>query len=82
MVAEEGDVETAELYAHTERGLEALRLEFADSVPADEVTRLGRDRLDALLATASINDYVPLLVYRLTREALLTIEPAYLHRAV
>jgi hypothetical protein len=74
-------VNTTELHVHTEQVLEALRREFTGKVPADAVTEIGRARLDALLAVATINDFVPLLVYRQTREALLSIGPEDLHRA-
>jgi len=74
-------VDTTDLHAHTERGLDALRREFADRIPADAVTQIGRDRFHALLAAAKINDFVPLLVYRQTRELLLTIDREDLHRS-
>ncbi len=64
-----------ELQIHLERGLESLRREFADKVPAEHVTRIGRDRFERLIENAKIVDFIPLLVYRQTREALLVAEP-------
>ena len=64
-----------ELQIHLERGLENLRREFADRVPAEHVTRIGRDRFERLIENAKIIDFIPLLVYRQTREALLVAEP-------
>jgi len=64
-----------ELQVHLERGLENLRREFADRVPAEHVTRIGRDRFERLIEDAKIIDFIPLLVYRQTREALLVVEP-------
>ncbi len=63
-----------ELHIHLERGLARLQHEFADTVPAEHVTRIGRDRFDRLVENAKILDFIPLLVYRQTREALLGLE--------
>jgi hypothetical protein len=68
-------VNEEELQIHLERGLENLRREFADRVPAERVTRIGRDRFERLIQNAKIVDFIPLLVYRQTREALLVAEP-------
>jgi len=68
-------VNEEELQIHLERGLENLRREFADKVPAEQVTRIGRDRFERLVENAKIVDFIPLLVYRQTREALLVAEP-------
>ncbi len=62
---------TQELETHTERMLDALCREFAENAPADEVTQIGWDSYRELLATATINTYIPLLVHRQTRETLL-----------
>ena len=64
-----------ELQVHLERGLEHLRREFADKVPPEQVTRIGRDRFERLIENARILDFIPLLVYRQTREALLVAQP-------
>lgn len=63
-----------ELHIHLERGLAHLQREFADRVPAEHVTRIGRDRFERLIENAKIWDFIPLLVYRQTREALLVFQ--------
>ena len=70
-----------ELHVHLERGLENLRREFADTVPAEHVTLIGRHHFETLLANAKINDFIPLLVCCHTREALLRIRTDSLDRA-
>jgi hypothetical protein len=72
---------TQQLDAHIERDLEALRCEFAGRVPADHVTQIGNDQFEKLSRDATINDFIPLLVYRQTREELLSCEHDDLHRA-
>jgi hypothetical protein len=64
-----------ELHIHLERGLARLQREFADTVPAEHVTLIGMDRFEKLIENAKIWDFVPLLVCRQTREALLDFEP-------
>ncbi len=64
-----------ELRIHLERGLANLRREFAGKVPAEHVTRVGMDRFETLIESARITDFIPLLVYRETREELLAFEP-------
>jgi len=64
-----------ELHIHLERGLAHLQREFADTVPAEHVTLIGKDRFEKLIENAKIWDFIPLLVYRQTREALLAFEP-------
>jgi hypothetical protein len=64
-----------ELQIHLERGLAHLQREFDGRVPAEHVTRIGRDRFERLIENAKILDFIPLLVYRQTREALLVFEP-------
>ena len=71
-----------ELHVHVERGLENLRREFAHKVTADQVTRIGKDRFEKLITDAKIIDFIPLLVYRQTREVLLVCEPGELDRPV
>jgi hypothetical protein len=39
------------------------------------VTSIGNDRLKALIQDAKIVEFIPLLVYRETREALLVSQP-------
>jgi hypothetical protein len=70
-----------ELNRRVERQLENLRHEFADEVPAGEVTALGQAHFDQLVAEARINDFIPVLMHRFTREELLRVTHAELHRA-
>ena len=70
-----------ELDAHVQRGLESLRKEFSGRVSAELVAEIGTLRFEALCATATINDFIPLLVYRQTRDELLTAEIDELHES-
>jgi len=74
-------MEAHELEEHVERRLDALYREFADVVPETEIGRLSEANLSALRSTATIYDYIPLLVYRFTREQLLRSAPDELHRS-
>jgi hypothetical protein len=65
-----------ELHEHTDRALEFLRREFADTVPADTVNQIGHDRFETLQESATINDFIPPLVFRQVREALRVPNPA------
>jgi hypothetical protein len=76
------EVNEQELITHIERGLAALQREFADKVRADHVLEIGKDRFEALREHATITDFIPLLVYRQTREELLVCEPDEVHQAV
>ena len=64
-----------ELHVHIERGLETLRREFADTITAEHVTSIGNNRFERLIKDAKIVEFIPLLVYRETREALLVSQP-------
>jgi len=70
-----------ELDTHVEKELESLRIAFAGIVPGEQVTQIGRDCFETLRATATIYDFIPLLVYRRTREELLTCGPDQLHQS-
>lgn len=70
-----------ELNTRTEATLEALRCEFTGKVSAERVTQIGWDGFHELHANATIDDYIPLLVYRQTRETLLAIARDDLHNA-
>ena len=61
--------------------LEGLRREFADEHDASEVSAIGEARYAALRARARIPDFIPVLVYRYTREELIQVEREDLHRA-
>ena len=45
------------------------------------MTRIGTDRFRKLLANATINDFIPLLVYRQTREELIACTADELHES-
>ncbi len=60
----------AMLNRHVEQQLENLRREFADQVPASRVSAIGRAHFDHLCADARITDFIPVLVYRYSREDL------------
>ena len=70
----------AVLNHQVERQLESLRCEFAD-VSASQVTAIGEAYLGELCADARINDFIPVLVYRHTREQLLRCSPGDLSRS-
>jgi hypothetical protein len=61
----------AELEKQISSRLNALRRELAPNIPTERLTTLGRFHTERLLATATITDFVPLLVYRATKEDLL-----------
>jgi hypothetical protein len=71
----------ARLNRQVELGLESLRREFADQLPGSLVTTVGRAEFEQLRANATITDFIPLLVYRYTREELVRIDGEELHRA-
>jgi hypothetical protein len=81
---EEGENVTsdARLNRQIELGLENLHHEFADQLPASLVTAIGQAEFERLHATATITDFIPLLVYRYAREELVRIDGEELHRAV
>jgi hypothetical protein len=63
-------MDQATLNDHVERVLDGLGREFADEIPPDQVTSVGRGYFDQLRAEARIDDFIPVLVYRFTREEL------------
>jgi hypothetical protein len=64
-------VHPRELEHQIERRLDSLHRELAPRVTREDVATLGRYHADRLLAHATVTDYVPLLVYRATRDDLL-----------
>jgi hypothetical protein len=54
--------------ARVERSLTALRREFP--ADADRIDEIGRSQFERLRAGARIEDFLPVLVYRFTREEL------------
>jgi len=72
---------TAKLNSQVERALESLRREFAEEIPAAQVTAVGEACFEELCTNARIADFIPVLVYRYTREELTRAEREDLHRA-
>jgi hypothetical protein len=60
-----------ELEDQTARRLEALRREFGGDVPPDRIAAVGSFHFERLLSRATVTDFIPLLVYRCTKEELL-----------
>lgn len=56
------------LQARVERGLQALQSEFPDDV--DRIDDIGQAYFERLRADARIEDFLPILVYRFTRDEL------------
>ena len=69
------------LEAHTAALLDALRRELGPDGSADRIKAVGRHHYERLLADATITDYIPLLVYRFTREDLLGAKPEQMQAA-
>jgi hypothetical protein len=70
---------TAQEVEHqTARRLDALRDELGTHVAPERVTVVGRRHFERLTRHATITDFIPLLVYRYTREELLYSEPEQL----
>ncbi len=69
------------LNRQVDRQLESIRREFADEITANRVTAVGEACFDQLVADARINDFIPVLVYRYTREQLVNARHEELHRA-
>ena len=61
------------LHRQVERQLESLRHEFAEEEPASRITTFGEARFGELRADARILDYIPVLVYRQTRQELVRL---------
>lgn len=61
---------------HVERQIRTLVEEFGERHEAREVERAGHEELWQLLQQARIADFVPILVYRFTKERLLEAERA------
>jgi hypothetical protein len=57
-------------------GIETLTHEFAGRVEKEKVERIGAETLEELLAGARVSDFIPVFVYRYTRERLRQSTPA------
>jgi hypothetical protein len=60
-----------ELERQTKGRLDALRSELGDRVAPEQVAVVGRRHFERLSRHATVTDFIPLLVYRFTREELL-----------
>ncbi len=74
-------MDAQKLTGHVERALDGLRREFEGEISAEQVTTTGTALFDQLRAEARINDFIPVLVYRYTREELIRSRRDELHRA-
>jgi len=70
-----------ELSTHIARERDSLATEFGAKVSPDVISKLCDDHLRTLRSQATIYDYIPLLVYRHTREQLLAGTRDELHRS-
>lgn len=61
---------TEDVESRVERGLDALRREFPSD--AEHVSVIGHAHFSRLRAGARIEDFLPVLVYRLTRDEIRT----------
>lgn len=59
-----------ELEQQTARQLDALRREFEGSGCANQVTLVGSRYFEQLRRDATVTEFIPLLVYRFTKEEL------------
>jgi hypothetical protein len=75
------DMDETKLNRQVEQQLESLRREFGDKLPASFVTAIGHAQFEQLRTGAKIPDFIPVLVYRFTREELVRIDREELHRA-
>ena len=57
-----------ELEQQISNRLDSLHRELGPQIPRDHLTSVGRYHAERLLAQATITDYIPLLVYRCTKE--------------
>ena len=65
----------------TARRLEALSRDLEGRVSTDTVVAVGRGHFERLLDRARFGDFIPLLVYRFTKEDLLAAEIVRLEHA-
>jgi hypothetical protein len=57
--------------------LDALHRELGPDIPRERVLTVGRHHIHRLLAHATITDFIPLLVYRSTKEELMHADRVY-----
>lgn len=64
------------LERHVERQIGSLVEEFGERHEPGEIEQAGHEELEQLLKEARIADFVPIFVYRFTKERLLEAERA------
>jgi hypothetical protein len=74
-------MDEATLDRQIDQVLDGLRREFADELPATQVTAVGEAYFDALQRDARITDFIPVLVQRYARDELLRCRREELNRA-
>jgi hypothetical protein len=78
----EGDtVNARELERQLDKVFSDLVRDLGDNAAADQVTTIGHDHYERLRRDATVNDFIPLLVYRFTREELVRSRRDELHDA-
>ena len=63
-------MDRATLNHQVDRVLDSLGYKFLDEIEHDQVISVGRRHFEQLSADARINDFIPVLVYRGTRDEL------------
>jgi hypothetical protein len=74
-------VTTEDLERQIDRVLHSLREFAGDGIDAARVRAVGLAHYESLHRHATINDFIPLLVYRYAKEELSQIRRKELHRA-
>jgi hypothetical protein len=69
-VNEGGTVNSQEVERLTAQQLDKLHRELADTVTPDDIARVGKEHYDTLCQRAAVTDFIPLLVYRFTKDDL------------
>jgi hypothetical protein len=72
---------TEQLEVQMEHTLKSLVVDLGDEASAEQVLAVGSSHFERLQRDAAINDFIPLLVYRFTREELVAAGRGDLHVA-
>jgi hypothetical protein len=80
-VRKENEMTPEALEREMERLFSDLHRDLDDHVPATQVTAVSRAQFEALSHGAAINDFIPLLVHRYTKETLVRSRSDELHNA-
>ena len=72
---------TEQLDTQMEHIFTRLVEDLARDAPTDQIIAVGTSHFERLRRDAAVNDFIPLLVYRFTREELVAVGPNDLHRA-